>query len=147
MEVVRCLKSMESFGECRKRLSQLIRDHGLPSCQIWVDWGDVIVNKGELFVLGLRNEDHSAAAEARFLVAANKNAGVAVEVVCTVHDATCCFVYLPSDRNEAERLMIPQRGVKLSVPTVAPEAKLIANQITWWLLKLRGSDYLKSTRS
>ena len=138
---------MESFGDCRRRLSQLIRDHGLPSREMWIDSEDVIVNKRKLFVYNAKREDRTSSAEARFRFAVERDVGIALETICTVNDATCCFVYLPSDRDEADRLMIPRKGVKLSVPTTPPEAKLVTNPVVWWLLKLRASNYLQWTHS
>jgi|SRR5580700_4501889 hypothetical protein len=140
-------KDMESFDECSRRLSQLMRDHGLPSREKWVDWGDVIVDKGRYYVYGSKSEDRSCSSEARFRLAAEKDVGIALEAICTVNDATCCFVYLPSSQDEAERLMIPQSGVKLSVPMAPPEAKLVTNAFAWWLRRLRARDHLKSTHS
>ncbi|HEV2199230.1 MAG TPA: hypothetical protein VGR73_05385 [Bryobacteraceae bacterium] len=137
------LRGMESFGEARMRFRQFRLDNGLPSHEIWVDSGDVIVSNGSLYVFRTRSDDRSSSAEARFNYAASREAGVALETICTMNGGACCFVYLPTDNEDAQRLMVPQNGVKLSVPKAPKEAKLVTNSVAWWLLRLRGKDYLR----
>jgi len=138
---------MESFEECAGRLRRFATERGLPSAQMWLDWGDVIVIGGRLYVYRSNRQDRSLSAAARYRSAAEKDLGIALEAICTVDHATCCFVYLPANEDEAVRLMIPDNGVKLSVAQNAPKAKLVTNPIAWWLLKLRARDYLKWTHS
>ena len=136
---------MESFAEASMRLSQFMQDQGLPSCRMWVDWGDVIVKNGRLYVYRSRTKDRATSAEARFQEAANRGVGVCLEAICIVKDTTCSFVYLPSNDDEADQHWIPASGVKLSVPTYPREARLVSNPIVWSLLKLRAKDYLRWT--
>lgn len=138
---------MESFEECAARLRQFAMDQGLPSGQMWIDWGDLILNGGRFYVYRSNRQDRSLSAAARYRSAAEKDVGIELEAICTVDHATCCFVYVPFDRDEAMRLMIPDRGVKLSVAQTPPKAKLVTNPVAWWLLKLRARDYLKWTHS
>src|ERR1700679_3124887 len=98
---------MESFGEARMRLRQFLQSNGLPSHEVWVDWGDILSAKGSFYVYKSKC-DHRAASK--------REGGIAIEAICTVNDATCCFVYSPASEDEARRLLIPEKGVKLSVP-------------------------------
>ena len=144
---LQCLDGMESFEECAERLRQFAVDQGLPSAQMWVDWGDVVVDSGRFYVNRSHRQDRSQSAEERYRLAVEKDVGIAFEAICTVDHSTCCFVYLPSDQDEAVRLMMPQKGVKLSVAQSPPKAKLVTSPIAWWLLKLRARDYLRWTHS
>ena len=134
---------MESFAEWTKRLSDFLRGSGLPARVAWVDWGDVLISQGRLYVRGFAKSSRPSTAETRFQRATDRGVGISLEAVCKVGDASCCFVYLPRDQDEAQRLMIPQTGVKLSVPTLAAEARTIKNPIAWWYLKLHATDYLR----
>jgi hypothetical protein len=134
---------MELFAESSTRLSQFLQDRGLPPRKMCVDWGDVIVKNGRFYVYRSRTKDRAASAEARFQEAAKRGVGVCLEAICTVKDATCTFVYLPSNDDEADQHWIPASGVKLSVPTDPREARLVSNPIVWAFLKLRAVDYLK----
>ena len=135
--------ALEAFNDWRERLGKFLSDQGLPSHEIWIDWGDIIVHKGQFYVKYCGGDGRISIAEARFLAASEKDVGISLEGVCTTNDATFCFAHLPANEDEAARMMIPQHGVKLSVPTHRRKAKLVTNRLTWWLLKFRGEDFLR----
>ena len=77
-------------------------------------------------------------------MAAEREAGISFAGICTLRDATICFAYLPANEDEAARMMVPQKGVKLSVPIHQREAEFVSNRFVWWFLKRRGRDFLNN---
>ena len=65
--------------------------------------------------------------------------GVLFSTLCELTDATCCFVWFPKDREEAERYLMPADGsLKMSVRTESPRirGKIVENSLRWKLLQM-----------
>ena len=63
------------------------------------------------------------------------NVGLAVEAICKADRWTICRVNIPADQDEAQRQMIPQKGVKHSVRCAPLPTVLVESSIRWRILK------------
>ncbi len=65
--------------------------------------------------------------------------GVAFEAHSATSEWTVCRLFVPSDEDEAERLMIPASGIKYSAAQ-APLPVILVEPEQWNYLRLRGDS-------
>lgn len=121
------------FDEAEVQLQEFLTSAEWPEKVTWVSTDDIAV-LGQGFVVHPRKEGRGQAIES-YSKGIQKNLGILLTAVCRNEHHSYCAVWVPSDQTEAEYALMPD-GVKLSVPKLARQTKVINGQLKWlWLRK------------
>ena len=82
----------------------------------------------------IKRTDKDTFAEARYNAGLRRGFGIRIEVAFVAQGVPCCYIYLPADAEDASYRMTC--GLCMSVPTPAPEAKVVKNKLIWNTLSL-----------
>lgn len=123
------------FSAAVSEFTTFVVKQGYPPNLLWVKSADVVLHKWNgawtYFVWKGDPSEGERSARKDYQSAVSRDVSVALEAHCRTDRWAICRVFVPVDENQAERLMIPQTGVKHSavnepLPTILVERKL------WW---------------
>lgn len=139
-DVVRPL--IPDFHTAATEFTKFAVKQGYPPNLLWVTKADVLLNKWQRswtnFVWKGDPTDRQQRARSKYQNAVANGIGLALEAKCKTDRWTICRIYVPVDRDDAERRMIPQTGVKhLAVDDPRP-AVLVERRLQWRILKWFG---------
>jgi hypothetical protein len=104
-----------------------------------VESADVVIHKWNgactYFVWKGNPSDRERNARRDYQRAKSHDVGLALEARCKTARWAICRVFVPGDKDQAERLMIPRTGVKHSAVENPLPAVLVESKWFWWILK------------
>ena len=127
------------FSDAVTRLREFLYDCQAPTVIEWVALPDVACSGGILYLRPRRADMADAAARSKYEAAIPRRLGVKLASLCQIGSVSYCYVYRPSNRLEAEQLLMPD-GLKLSVPVRPREAILVTDQDKWKEIKALDCD-------
>jgi hypothetical protein len=129
----------EGFDDAVAKYVDFLKQCGCPPRIIWVAPKDVLFTGSSLIYIRLSvPESNVAAARKEYEAGITSTLGVEFRSLCELNGATCCFVWFPRDREEAQRMMMPADGsLKMSAQSDHSHirSKGIRNGLVWELLK------------
>lgn len=137
----------DSFDDAVATFREFLQKTGFPKEIVWLSAEDAVLVPGR--VLYLKPQAHEvgvALARERYETGMARKLGVLFAALCKLGDATCCFVWVPSDADEAQRSLMPKSGgLKLRVPNeeFRLSIKRIRNSLYWKILQARHRDESK----
>ncbi len=139
----------ENFDEAVARFREFLGKVGLPEQIIWLSPADAVLTRRRvLYIKSLPPEIGLALAREKYDIGMAAKLGVLFAALCKLENATCCFVWFPSDADEARRsLMLSSGGLKMRAPTekLRLRIKRVRNPIRWKILQIwhrEKSDWL-----
>ncbi|MBN8733741.1 MAG: hypothetical protein J0L64_24615 [Acidobacteria bacterium] len=139
-----------SFDIAKEKFVDFLVNQGFPPRLLWVQPDDVVLREWKgAATLFVRKGDHNqreSDARQEFQSAAERGVGLALEASCKTGDWTICSIFVPENNDQAERLMVPRQGVKLSVAINPPPTVLVEHKWLWWPIKwlASGSPILRN---
>jgi hypothetical protein len=131
----------EGFDDAVAKYAEFLKQCGCPQRIIWVAPKDVLFTGSSLIYIKLSvPESNAAAARKEYEAGIASTLGVEFRTLCGLHGATCCFVWFPRDREEAQRMMLPaDGGLKMSAKSDLANitSRGVRNWLVWELLKRR----------
>jgi hypothetical protein len=126
---------MVNFANTIAEFSRFSEQQGYPSTLLWALPDGVLIWRRRFLVLATDPEAQILQAKAVFNFASARNVGIAIEGKCRTSTLTICWLYVPKNDIEAQCLMIPETGVKMSVAIDPPPVTLIKSNFLWRILK------------
>ncbi|MDQ3816427.1 MAG: hypothetical protein M3362_01900 [Acidobacteriota bacterium] len=120
---------MPAFGEAVQQFGGFLLIQGLSSGLLWVFREDVCWRKQRLLVKVPVPEENARYAESLYNAGVNRGLGVRLDVLCLLGSRPCCYIWVPSDEEDASYAMLS--GLKLSVPTEPVMARAVSNGSLW----------------
>ncbi len=120
-----------SFDEAVQKLRTFLAANSHPDNVQWVFKEDLTSRKCGMWVRLPLASDNQEWARRCYEVGLKKGLGIKLEMLCVIGDTSFCYVWFPSDECEAEQLML--KGLKLSAPTEAPDARSGRPGLVWRL--------------
>jgi hypothetical protein len=137
----------DNFKDAMATFREFLRNAGLPEQIIWLSPADAVLIPGRaLYIRSQPPEIGVARAHENYDRGMAAKLGVMFAALCKFENATCCFVWVPSDANEAQRSLMPKSGgLKMRAPATEfrLRVKSVRNSIYWKILQTRhreGSD-------
>ena len=134
----------ENFDDAVASFREFLRKTGFPEEIIWVSPTDAVLVPGRvLYIKSQPPEVGAALAREKYELGIARKLGVLFAALCKLGNATCCFVWFPSDVPEAQRSLMPKSGgLKLRVPReeLRLSIKRVRNSIYWKALQTRHRD-------
>jgi hypothetical protein len=103
---------------------------------VWLIPDDVALVPPRLYARWPHANNAEASARARYEEACRMRLGIELGVICQLDDQLGCFVYAPSDEEEASCHQMPD-GLKLSRPEPIPVATGVDQKLRWRYLAWR----------
>ena len=123
-----------SLEEASQRFREFLRSQGWPDEVQWLIPGAVLASKrGHCWINSRKVEGGMALARETYQQGVTQGLGISIEALCQTDSVTFAYVFVPTDQDEAERLLIT--GLKLSVPLTAQRARVVKNSCWWWALR------------
>lgn len=123
-----------SLEEASVRFREFLRQLGWPTQVHWVARENVLINKkSEYWMKGWSGEMSEALARDTYMEGVKRKLGSSLTALSKTETATFAYVYVPTDHQEAARLLIS--GLKLSAPTSPRRARVAGNPLLWWALR------------
>ena len=133
---------MPVFGEAVEQFGGFLASQGLSPDLLWVFREDVCWRKQRLFVKVPVSEENAGNVERLYNLGVNHGLGVRLDVLCLLGSRPCCYVWLPSDEEDASYAMLS--GLKLSAPTEPVIAQAVRSGLLWRAYKwLEGGEAFK----
>ena len=124
---------MPVFGEAVRQFGDFLVSQRLPSEGPWVFREDVCWRQRQLFVKVPIPEENIGDVESRYNLGVNRGLGVQLNVLCLLGTRPCCYIWLPSDEEDAAYAMTS--GLTLSVPTQPVKAREVKSGLLWGAYK------------
>lgn len=131
------LPDVPPFARAAEQLQEFMGNQGVLHRPIWVFREDVASVKWRLWVRTPLPMQNTSRAEALYEQARTRGLGVVLEVLCLLEFEPCCYVWGPSDAEEASYAMLS--GLKLKIPHPLLAADPVSNSAVWWYRKWRES--------
>jgi len=124
---------MPVFGEAVRQFGGFLAGQGRSSDLLWVFREDVCWRNQQLLVKIPAPEENARHVESLYNLGVNRGLGVRLDVLCLLGSHPCCYVWLPSDEEDASYAMLS--GLKLSVPTEPMVAQAVESALLWRVYK------------
>src|SRR5215210_1049540 len=125
-----------SFDEALDSFREFLSGQGLSEDLVWVFREDVIFQRERIFIKTPVPAENEARAKACYELGQERNFGINIHAFCLLEFRPCCYIVLPEDDIDAERMLIPEVAVKYSVLSNLTKAELILNPVKWQMLRL-----------
>ena len=124
----------DPLEEAALRFREFLRTQGWPDQVQWLTAGTALFSKKGHYWINSRKVDEGVAyARETYQQGVKRGLGISIEALCKTEAVTFAYVFVPTDRAEAERLLIS--GLKLSVPLNPEPARVVGNVFWWWILR------------
>lgn len=132
-EMASALDVPDSIEEASLRFREFLRRQGWPDQVQWLATGTALYSKkGYYWIKARKVEESMALARETYQQGVTRGLGIGLEALCNSGAVTYAYVFVPADRDEAERLlMLP---LKLSVPLNPHPARVVKSSFLWWIL-------------
>lgn len=131
--------SAPDFCAAASEFTTFIVKEGYPPNLLWVKSADVVVRNWNgawtNFVWKGDPSEGERSARKTYQSAVSRDVGVALEAHCMADRWAICRVFVPIDQDQAERLMIPQTGVKYTAVNEPRPTILVERKLWWHILK------------
>jgi hypothetical protein len=124
---------MPVFGEAVQQFGGFLVSQGLSADVLWVFREDVCWRQQQLLVKVPVPEENIGDVGRLYNLGVNRGLGVRLEVLCLLGSRPCCYVWLPSDEEDASYALLS--GLKLSVPTEPVVAHAVSGGLLWRIYK------------
>lgn len=128
-----------NFYSAAAEFTKFVVKQGYPPNLLWAIPEDVVIRKWNgawtYFVWKGDPTERERRARKEYQSAISRNVGLALEAHCKTDRWAICRVFVPADEDEAERLMIPQTGIKHSAVNDPQPAILVERKWWWSILK------------
>jgi len=104
----------------------------------WISTGDVLFWREKMYVRIKSEERAKAEARRIYNLGKNRKLGLAINGLFHASNVTWAYVSSPIDADASERLMYPEKDLKLSVFVNPEEPTFITNCLQWALLYIVG---------
>jgi len=125
-----------SFDEALEQFREFLSSQGLSNVLVWVFREEIICQRERIFIKTPVPAKNEALAKACYELGQKRNFGVNIHAFCLLESRPCCYVVLPEDGVDAERMLIPRASVKYSVVTDLIKAEPVSNPVKWHALRL-----------
>lgn len=119
---------------------QFLSEQDAPVDLRWVFQEDFRKKEQNMIVVNSNPEKNSKLAEQLYEVGRTRALGMCFQAIGRADSQLYCYVEVPRDADEAERLMFDSSYLKLSIRNPLLEVLLCPNTIVWHLKSL-GSDF------
>jgi hypothetical protein len=105
----------DSLDDAFLRFREFLRLQGWPDRMQWLTAGTVLFSKkGHYWIKSRKVGEGMTLARETYQQGVSRGLGISIEALCQTDSVTFAYVFVPTDQDEAERMLI--RGLKLSVP-------------------------------
>ena len=128
----------ENFESALQRFRSFVQENGYAGELAWLTPPQVSARPGVLYIrLAGANLGEESARQV-FDKAAAQDRGVLFHALFSNDGVTLCHAWLPLNDDEAERYLMPQKGLKMSVHVGEhrPRVYTVRSRIRWFLLRL-----------
>lgn len=125
-----------SFDETLDRFREFLSSQGLSNDLCWVFREEVICQRERIFIKTPVPAKNEALARVCYELGQKRNFGVNIHAFCLLESRPCCYIALPEDGADAERMLIPKASVKYSVVTDPVKAEPVSNSVKWHTLRM-----------
>jgi len=121
------------FERAVERLRRFLGEQSWPTRIIWRDESELVrTPSGRILVRRRPAREAADSARAQYEAWRGREVGVALVVHCEVDGAACTTIEGTTDRLDAERRLLPETGLKLSVVVHRPPSRTVG-ALRWWL--------------
>lgn len=131
-----------SFDDALGRFRSFLDRLGFYDRMEWVCPADVLLISGECFVRPRAPAEVKNEIAATYQEGTNRRLGVKFSVLGLGDETVWCYVYVPTDRTDAEYSMMPD-GLKLSVPTEPQRCRSVLDDKEWAKLQTQDNSTCK----
>jgi len=125
-----------SFEDSKKIFQEFLGEQQISSDLLWVFQEDVLLKKDVTLVKASDLERNENLAKELYEIGRKRNLGVCFHTFALLDSRPCCYIQLPSDQNEAERLLIGNSYLKCSIRNPLMKAKPLTNTLMWNVHKI-----------
>jgi hypothetical protein len=124
---------MPVFGEAARQFGGFLVSQRLSPDLLWVFREDVCGRNQQLPVKIPTPEENAGHVESLYNLGVSRGLGARLDVLCLLGSRPCCYVWLPSDEEDASYAMLS--GLKFSVPTEPMVAQAVESSLPWRVYK------------
>lgn len=128
---------MREFSEAVAGLLELGADRGANGAPLFVFRKDVIDVARTVYIRWPLPDDNGRKMEALYDLLRTTRKAFAFDVFCMIGDQPCCYIDIPTDEDDAERMLLPASDVKLRFPVKPRQAVPVRSSLRWWWLGWR----------
>jgi hypothetical protein len=132
-----------SLETATHRFSHFLEQNGYPRQVLWVEQGDVVWDRCQVWVRPDSSQIAFDHARERYADGIRGGLGVCFHAFSELAGTTVATILVPKDHDEAQRALIPLGGLKLNAATNKLSARHVAARVTWLILSMR---HRKSSR-
>ncbi len=123
----------DSLEEATLRFREFLRGRGWPDQVQWLTAKTALLSRrGHYWINSRKVKEGMDLARETYHQGVTQGLGISLEALCNSGSVTFAYILVPTDREEAERLLIA--GLKLSVPVNPHGARVVKNSFLWWIL-------------
>ena len=116
------------------RFRKFLIAQGWPDQVLWISREDLLFDKkGVYWIKSGSGNDPLTVARKIYLEGVNRGLGISLAALCKSKTVTYAYVFVPTDHDEAARLLIG--GLKLSISLNPRKARMVGNPLFWWVLR------------
>lgn len=130
------LLSDSSFAESKKIFQEFLSEQKISPDLLWVFREDVLLKKDAVLVKVFNSDKNEDLAEELYEIGRERNLGICFHAFALLDSRLCCYIQLPSDQDEAERLLIGNSYLKCSIRNPLMKAKPFTNSVMWSVHKI-----------
>lgn len=117
------------FGEAAREFSAFLESQGAAPGLLWVFREDVCQRGRRVFVRVPVPAENEEIAGGLYERGVKRGLGVRLDALCLLGSRTCCYVWVPSDEEDASYAMLS--GLKLSTPAEPEAARAVRSKLLW----------------
>lgn len=132
--------TQRNFDDAVSDYTEFLKKCGCPPRIIWVTAKDVLFTRSPHIYVKLLKQSRAAEARREYEAGIASKLGAEFCMLCELNDASCCFAWFPRNRDEGQRMMMPEDGgLKMSALSAGSirRAKGIRNKLVWEILRMR----------
>jgi hypothetical protein len=130
-----------SLTEASEEFCRFLRDNSYPEQVLWVREADVLWDQRQLWVRPSRGAWDSA--RNKYTDGIKNGLGITLYAFSSMEGVTIATIFVPEDKDVAQRLQMPLNGLKLSAAANRLPAQPVSSSTRWLFLSAR---HRKSSR-
>ena len=124
------------FEESKKIFQEFLSEQQISSDLLWIFQEDALLRKDVVLVKTPNPDENENLAEKLYEIGRDRNLGIWFHAFALLDSRPCCYIQLPYDQDEAERLLIGNSYLKCSIRNPLMEAKPFTNKVMWNVHKI-----------
>lgn len=125
-----------SFEDSKRIFQEFLNEQQISADMLWLFQEDVLLRKDTLLVKASNFDKNENLAKELYEIGRKRNLGICFHAFALLDSRPCCYIELPSDQDEAERLLIGNSYLKCSVRNPLMKAKPFSNTVMWNIHKI-----------